>query len=471
MRFPLFLFGLLASLSPVIAQDCENKITLLGGDFDLMEINRVIRTPDNHFILAGQKNADAVVMKLDGCGNVIWEKTHTYGTEQSFRDIILNGSQFIAIGYCTDCRANDTGRKILIQELTTTGDKTGTSKLLGPTNLDADAYRIRPVSGNRYVVAGTRTITQGNVSGNAMFAYLLDNALNTQTLQFFGLKTLHEIAYDVVEIPGTGFVFAGKSSQTTAPVTSQMRLVGTNNNLLEIWSQEFFAVSSATEQAARAIGRLPDGDLVIAGSKLEGSQTQLFVGKVNPLNGALKSQATYGGSGDDFARDLQVISQQEILIGGLRSESGFTENPWGLLVNSSLALTHTYPIPNQGLFNSVVAFTDNGKQHYAFAGTAIGFPARGIFARTTTLPSDTEAVREADARLQLYPNPVRDVLHLNGWEWPAGTRVSLLTLDGRTLMEGAAMPTLDLGRIPAGSYLLQFRWENGRFARQIAVTD
>jgi hypothetical protein len=455
----------------VFAQLCDEKVILYGGDFDFTEISRVIRTSDGHFVLAGQKNAETLLMKVNDCGDVIWEKNHAYGSESSFRDVIQVGNKFIGLGYCETCRMNDSGRKILVQEMSGTGDLIGAPKLLGPANLNADAFRIRPASGNRYVVAGTRVITQGNVSGNAMIAYLLNSDLSTQTFEFYGLKALQETAYDVVEIPGTGFVLVGSSFQGSVPVSSQVRIIGTDGALKSQWTRDLFLTNSSKEQAGRAIGRMPNGDLVVAGSKLEGSNTRLFVGRFDPSSGLTKGEAFYGGSGDNFARDIMVTGPNQIVVAGMQGQAGVSENPWGMVLDGNLSILDEFQIPNQGLFNSGLSYDAGGKTHYVFAGTGLGFASRGILAKTISLPVYLDAVPATDQDLQIFPNPNRGRLHLAGWEIPRNARLSLLSMDGRILHEQAALPVVDLPATPAGSYLVRITWEGGQLHRPLVLID
>lgn len=471
MRIFLTFFAILM-LSAGNAQLCEEKVTLYGDLLDFTEINRVIRSGDGQFILAGQKNGEALLMKVDDCGNILWERNQAYGTESVLRDVILAGNRIIGLGYCEACRMNDSGRKILVQEFTADGDPLGAPKLLGPTNLDADAYRIRPVSGNRFAVAGMRVITQGNVSGTAMFAYLLNSDLSTQTFEFYGLKALQEVAYDIVETPGTGFVLIGSSTQSTVPVSSQLRVIGTDASLKSAWTRELFLTNSAKEQAGRAIGLMPNGDLVVAGSKLEGANTRLFVGRLDAGTGLTKGEAFFGGSGDNFARDLQVLGPNQILVSGMRSQAGSAENPWGLVLDGNLGIADEYLLSaNQGLFNGGMVYQANGKTNYAFAGTTIGFSLRGIFAKTVSLPVSSDNPTLNEQAWTMFPNPSRGTVSFEGSPLPEGARVQLLSLDGRVLHEQQALPVLQLPRHAAGTYLLRVTWREGQWQQPLVLMD
>lgn len=472
MKFIFPLFGLLFSLQFSFAQGCEEKIVTYGLGLDDVLIHRIIRTSDNHFLLAGQKNADALIMKVDGCGNIIWEKTHTFGTEQAFRDVLEINGKYLVTGYCIECRLGDSARKIVVQELTATGELSGVLKTLGPTNGDdADAYRVRSISGNRYAIVGTRVVTQGSVTGNSMVAYILDANYSTSAFQFFTQKKLNEIAYDIVELPSGGFVLAGTSYQISVPVSSGARLIGTNSSLNALWSNEHFDLQTLKEQSARSISRLPDGDLIIAGAKQDGNDQQLMVAKINPLNGAIKSQGTFGGNGDDFARDLYVIDQNKILVSGMHANTGISENPWGLVIGNNLTIRDEYQINNQGLFSSGVFFMEGGDPQYAFAGTLLTFPLQGVFARTASITTATQDPQKTGETLVLYPNPTQGQIHLQGWEIPVGTRFQLIDAAGKVCFDTDAREVIQLPSLPTGTYMTTLTWSEGKVQRPLVLMN
>ncbi|MCF8237571.1 MAG: T9SS type A sorting domain-containing protein [Saprospiraceae bacterium] len=468
MRILLSFFLTLLVGSGLLAQ-CNEKVAFYGSDIEDILIHRIIRTTDGQFILVGQKNLDGLIMKVDDCGNLVWEKTHLFGTETGFRDVIDLGGKYVVMGYCTECKTGDPSKKFIIQELTLTGDKTGFPKTLGPSNADAEGYRMRQINGGRFALVGTRTVTQGQTTGNSMVAYLLDASYGIDEFQFFTQKKLGEIAYDIVEVPGTGFVIAGTSYQTTSPESSMIRLIGTNGTLGQLWSNDYFDMNTTLEQSARSIGRLPSGDLVFTGAKVEGGQQQLFVGKVNPMNGVLKGAATYGGSGDDVGRDIQVLDQENILISGLRVDAGVSEGPWGLVVDQWLAMRDDYQPAASGLFNSGLGFKEGNKQHFAFAGTAISFAFKGIFSRTNSLSTPLVIPGEPDARLSIYPNPTAGRIVLAGWDIPADCRISLFDAEGRQQWGAQARSEMTLPALPNGTYILNLQWSGGSVQQAVVL--
>ena len=468
MRLSLYSFLFLLLSQSLIAQ-CDEKVAFYGTDIEDILIHRIIRTADNQFLLVGQKNTDALVMKVDACGNTVWQKTHQFGLEQGFRDVIDLGGKYVAMGYCTECKTGDDSKKFIIQELTLNGDKTGFPKVLGPSNADAEGYRMRQVSNGRFALVGTRTVTQGQATGNSMVAYILDATYSIDEFQFFTQKKLGEIAYDIVEIPGTGFVIAGTSYETAAPESAMIRLVATNTTLGQLWSNDYYDTNTILEQSARSIGRLPNGDLVITGAKVEGGQQQLFVGKVNPMNGVLKGAVTYGGSGDDVGRDIQVIDQDNILVSGLRVNAGISEGPWGLILDQWLSLRDDYQPAASGLFNSGVAFKEGNEQHFAFAGTAISFAFKGIFSRTKSLSTPLEIPGEPGTHLTIYPNPTAGEIRLDGWDIPADCQLTLIDAEGRQHVSMKAMPSMVLPTLATGTYILRLQWSGGQIQQPLVI--
>jgi hypothetical protein len=471
MRHILPMLGLALFLQGSLrAQTCDEKTVTYGMDLDEVLIYKVLRTSDGNFLLAGQKNVDAVVMKVDACGDVLWEKTHTFGEEQAFRDVVEVNGQFVAAGYCTECRTGDPARKILVQALTLNGDKSGAAKTLGPSALDADGQRIRTLSGGRFAVVGSRTITQGNTTGSAMTVYLLSASLATQASQFYLQKKINEAAYDIVELPGGGFVLAGSSIKLSAPVSSVVRLIGANADLSEAWSVEHYDVSTNKEQGARAIGQLPDGDLLIVGSRVAGGTLQAFAARINATNGAVLDEASFGSNGDDLGRDLQILGDDDILLCGMRAQFGVADNPWALMLNGDLDQKDAFELNSQGVFNSCTAFQENGETHFAFAGTLITFPFQGVFARTLSLSTATEEF-DSGEEFTLYPNPARDQVLLRGPSLPHDARFRLYRKDGGLCLDVPAQPVIDLPRLAAGTYLAVLEWGGNRMARTLMLAD
>lgn len=472
MKRILFIFICLVTFTRTFAQLCEEKVTYYGDNFDFVEFHRIIRTSDQAFLMVGYKNEEAFIQKVDGCGNLIWEKTYSYGTEQAFRDVVEVNNRIIVTGYCQACRMGDSGQKIIVHELNSQGEEAKAVKFLGPVNKDADAYRIRRISDNRFAVSGYQGVSQGNLSGKAMYAALLADDLATNTVQFFSLKALDETAYDIVELTGGGFVLAGKSGQSSNPVMSSIRLVGASAIMAEQWSQELFIAFSGKEQSASAIEVHPNGDLYIAGSKLESDHLQLFVARCNPFTGAIKGQNTFGGTGDDFAKTITILSPNDIVISGLFNQTGLGENPLALSVNSNLVKTFEYKLAaTQGLFNGCVGFIENNVHHYAFTGGSLGLTAKGIFARTVSLQTAIDDDNALSAAITVFPNPAQDYLIIQGLEGQLPMQFKMTDLHGRIVRSGSAQSRIELPELPEGTYLLELFTSQARVTRLLQISN
>lgn len=471
MKIQTLILAFLLQGAFAFAQDCDEKMVIIESGFDEVIIHRVIRTADNHFILAGQKNTDALVIKMDACGNVLWERTHTFGIEAAFRDIIEVNNKLVAMGYCEQCRMNDNSRKLLLHELTNEGMLQGFIKTLGPTNIDTDAMRMRALSNGRFGVVGSRVITQGNVSGTGMVAYVLTPDLNTEHSNVFTLLKLNETAYDMVEIPGQGYVIVGGSMQTTPSASAMIRVIGTNASLVQTWKQELHDAPTTKEQVGRSVRRLDHGDLLLVGTRAVGTNQQLYAATLNPTNGAIKKEATFGGSGDDVGRDVFVIDNDNFFIAGMRSQAGFNDNPWGLILDANLGLRSEMQLPQQGFFNSGLSFMDGGKRHFVLAGTLFSFPFNGIWARTTDVSTSVDE-SVATNQIRIFPNPAVDHLILQGWEsLPANTTAQLFSINGHLVMEKTATPRLELPTLPAGTYVLRLTWGEGHWQSQVILGE
>jgi ELWxxDGT repeat protein len=84
-----------------------------------------------------------------------------------------------------------------------------------------------------------------------------------------------------------------------------------------------------------------------------------------------------------------------------------------------------------------------------------------------TLNTSTGIAEERTDNVRLYPNPVNDVLRVNGL--PANGRVSLLTMDGRMVKNMVGGNALDTHDLPAGLYVARIHDANGRLVHHQPV--
>lgn len=103
--------------------------------------------------------------------------------------------------------------------------------------------------------------------------------------------------------------------------------------------------------------------------------------------------------------------------------------------------------------SATLSLNDDGYMHVKyFDPTVVGF----------------EPVLASTQILQVFPNPTSDYLHIG--EVVRGT-YSVISLDGKSVLNGSAKSTIDVSLLPAGVYLLQVVDEEGvtyqsRFAKQ-----
>jgi hypothetical protein len=465
----LLLLGIYMPFLSLFAQ-CDEIVVQIQSPDDEYLIDRVIRSSDQHFILVGQKNTSALILKMDDCGNILWERTHDFGSEQAYRDVLEANGKFIAAGYCETCRMGDNARKVLVQELTLDGNLSGSTKTLGPLNMDANAYRIRSLSGNRFGVVGSRVITQGQASGNAMFLNTLDQNLSSLDFVFFPLLKSEEVAYDIVEVPGSGFMIVGGNYDIAG--NASLRIVMTNNSLVPTWNRGYHDTPTDKEQAFRSVARLSNGDIILSGSRVTaGDNQQMVAAKVNPANGNLIQEATFGGNGDDFARDLFVVDQNRYLLSGMRTEN-FNTTPWAITINQNLEQTGGYALPQTGFLNSGISFVQNSKTHFAVAGTLLNFPFRGVFARTIDLTTSTDSPIAEATLLEVFPNPAKSTVQFRGIEIPDNTQANLFNLQGQSVLNTNVLGNrLELPTLPAGTYMISMIVNDQIISRPINIID
>jgi hypothetical protein len=72
----------------------------------LQEARKIIRTPDNNFLVAGYAAAnstsldrDALILKVDGTGTVLWAKKYGGSNWEEFYDVVQVGNFYYCVGY------------------------------------------------------------------------------------------------------------------------------------------------------------------------------------------------------------------------------------------------------------------------------------------------------------------------------------------------------------------------------------
>lgn len=225
----------------------------------------------------GQNTTDYWVVKLDSSGNLQWQKA-LGGTsnERAFEIQQTSDGGYIVSGDTYSSNSGDvssttfgSGRDFWIVKLGSTGNITW-EKRFGGSGED-NAYSISQTSDSGYIVSGTTTSINGNISFNNgqgdFWIIKLDALGNLQWEKALGSLT-YDQAYSVKQTPDGNYIATGYLSSNTGVAESEplastqywIVKLDTLGNLL--WHKSY---GGSGNEAAYSIISTTDGGLAVAG--------------------------------------------------------------------------------------------------------------------------------------------------------------------------------------------------------------
>lgn len=225
----------------------------------------------------GQNTTDYWVVKLDSSGNLQWQKA-LGGTsnERAFEiqqtsdgGYIVSGDTYSSNSGDVSSTAFGSGRDFWIVKLGSTGNITW-EKRFGGSGED-NAYSISQTSDSGYIVSGTTTSINGNISFNNgqgdFWIIKLDALGNLQWEKALGSIT-YDQAYSVKQTPDGNYIATGYLSSNTGVAESEplastqywIVKLDTLGNLL--WHKSY---GGSGNEAAYSIISTTDGGLAVAG--------------------------------------------------------------------------------------------------------------------------------------------------------------------------------------------------------------
>jgi uncharacterized delta-60 repeat protein len=266
----------------------------------------------------GAGKGDVWVLKLDGSGNVVWQKTYGGTNEDEAHAIVPTSDGGYIVAGSTESFGAGKG-DVWVLKLDGSGNVQW-QKTYGGTNWDG-AHAIAPTSDGGYVVAG-RTESFG-AGGWDVWVLKLDGSGNVVWQKTYG-GTNEDEAHAIVPTSDGGYVVAGKTWSFGAGHGDVwvLKLDGSGN---VVWQKTY---GGTNEDEARAIVPTSDGGYIVAGSTFRrtSSHTGNFDVWVLKLDGSgnVQWQKTYGGTGDEGASAIAPTSDGGYVVAG--RTSSFTGN-------------------------------------------------------------------------------------------------------------------------------------------------
>ena len=368
-----------------LAAQCHN-LTLPYGivQTDINRGYKIIATQDGNFVVAGEWNNEAYLLKFNSEGQQLaFQKFGpVIGGESKFRDLVeAPDGGFVAVGQCDNCTTpNDSLIKVVVLKTdanlnldTNIGvKKFGAATQNGITTIDE---RVEPSivrTGTTYVMAAAVNVGGGLNPQDVVVTKL------SEMLEPIWDKMYHtgffEAPYDITAT-GDGFIIPVNRAFVATAILLKIDLDGN-----QLWARQF-AITPA-----RNIVYLPaTNETVVVGSRVRSDDNRdAFLMLFNAATGAAVDSLLWGEALGDEGYDIHLLGNGD-LQAGVRTN---LPNPFGAYATSRIYRVQSHPlqvicyekIPNPDnitniTLTSIVPLSNQGKD---FVATGI----RGFYNRT-----------------------------------------------------------------------------------------
>jgi hypothetical protein len=235
-----------------------------GGTI-LDRASSIQQTSEGGYIVAGWTRSfgagdcDAWVLKLDSNGNVQWQKT--YGSTQSDRTSSIQQTSeggYIVAGYTDSFGGASTYGDAWILKL----DGNGNVQWQKTYDTNAgSAYSIQQTSDGGYIVAGTYLFHPYDVPYDDAWVMKLDGDGNVQWQKSYG-NTNHDSAHSIQQTADGGYIVAGGTSSFNAGNGDAWVLKLDGNGNVQ-WQKTYGRIYR--DSSAYSIQQTADGGYIVAG--------------------------------------------------------------------------------------------------------------------------------------------------------------------------------------------------------------
>ncbi len=263
---------------------------------------------------AGDRDIYLVKTSLDGSKN--WSKI--YGSSEDEEVLHATegiGYEFLLAGYQEKKGEQD----IMIMAVNQNGDSIPLSLFYSkpPLSKDAAANFIYN-AGDHYLCVCTFNSFIGEGTDILVLNFDDDLSPNNGVLE----GQYDEFGKCLVQVDSTHFIVLG-NRQNDITGKSEMLLYQVETSGLEISGSSYIAAISETgaDLVAERLVRAEDGSLAIVGTRTNGSGKEVFVQIIRDYQPA--ERLYFGGSGDQYGRDIKIPEDDAFVITGDGGNEGF----------------------------------------------------------------------------------------------------------------------------------------------------
>lgn len=294
---------------------------------------------------SGSPQADAWIVKIDGSGNLQWQKT-LGGSSEEIAHCVQQTSDgnYIVAGYTYSTDGDVVGsngeNEYWVVKLDATTQNIIWQKTLGGTSHERGAY-IEQTSDGNYLVSGFSNSKDGDVSANhGSYDYWVLK-LSDATQNILWEKSLGGMLNDeagwIRQTTDGNYIIGGHTRSVEGDVSGNhgnagstdywiVKLDGITRNIL--WQK---ALGGTGEEYFSSIQQTSDGGYIVGGytfsnngnvTGLHGANSDYWIVKLDS-NGNIEWQKTLGGTGTDFGGYVQQTTDGGyVIVGGSHSGDG-----------------------------------------------------------------------------------------------------------------------------------------------------
>lgn len=390
------------------------------GGTGFQQGNQVIETKDSGYAVVGHAFSgvngayDALVMRTDSAGNLLWT-AEIGGSDWDFgKDIIENNDgTFLITGYTYSNSNGDAD--MMVAKLSPGGTLLWTRNVGGASSDEAHAI-IRHTNDTVYIAGTSESFGYG---GSDMTLCAINEFGDSLWCKNYG-GALDESAYDMIEsVDGSISLFGSTSSFGAGQL--DMWLIDVSPQGDSIWSERY---GGADDDEGYFLCQNPIGDYFIGGysisfGTLDGFQDWLMY-KVSGT-GIFFHGLSYGFYFDDAGHDCVYTFDDALMAVGDVTEVGYGGSDVVLKRIEQLTLQHDTSYTN---FNDVLTIVEHQKTD-----------------------------------IRIYPNPASETVNIET-ERPGTLR--LFTMEGRMIREeklNAGNTVINVSDLPKGIFQLTIKGE------------
>ncbi|RYD50728.1 MAG: hypothetical protein EOP52_13400, partial [Sphingobacteriales bacterium] len=280
---------------------------------------------------------DIWVVKLSGTGAIQWQQTFGGSATEYVGEIRqTTDGGYVFAGMTSSSDGDVTNKKgagdVWVVKLSDTGTVQW-QKTLGGTSLE-EAHSIQQTNDGGYVIAGNTSSNDGDVTGlhgvhDDVWVVKLSDIGDIQWQKTLG-GSLRDVAYSIRQTADSGYIIAGSTSSNNGDVTgnhggADAWIVKLSKTGVVQWKK---VLGGPQDEVARSIELTPDGGYLMAGSSQQiggdvisnQGDADYWLVKMNST-GIIQWRQSLGGTLQDIGQSAQPTSDGGCIVAGFASSN------------------------------------------------------------------------------------------------------------------------------------------------------